>query len=75
MNKIPSMTRAHYEYLAAFAPKMFDVLGTCTPPAMRRTVVERTMRAVAHHLKGTNPNFNYDKFMQRVQDLLDQKEA
>ena len=81
MDKAPSMTRAHYEYLAALAPAVLLKVHAClcalaVPNALGLAPImaAEVMKDLAHHLKGTNPNFNYDRFMQHVQDLLDQKE-
>ena len=72
----PKMTRAHYEYLAQFATVAHDAILRTRVYIYRPTPTDFTMsvmQALCHHMKGTNPSFNPDKFMSRVEDHLSKR--
>lgn len=55
--KIPTMTRAHFEFIAATIAAMPD------RAASLRAQKESTARAFADSLPKTNPNFDREKFL------------
>lgn len=69
----PHMTRKHYEFLEDFATKAHAAIRqVIKDPVLQAALVANVMIALAHHLKGTNPTFNYDKFMEHVQQKLNE---
>lgn len=55
--KIPTMTRAHFEFIAATIAAMPDHAVTL------RAQKESTARTFADSLAKTNPNFDREKFL------------
>jgi len=60
---VPSLTKRHFEFIATI------IRATAHDMAMPDSEIERIALHFAHHLRGTNANFNADKFVEACKPL------